>query len=135
MCACVRACVIVRARCDRAWVCTCLCDRVCVRESYVCVIVFVRACVCRQLSTSQSPLVQLHLKLPSGHMTRGGGFGPVAFPGIGCSYHILPERIYFNVSARVPADPEAEAARFGASLRDALDGMQALLMANPAPRD
>mmetsp|Transcript_34515 Transcript_34515/g.80687 ORF Transcript_34515/g.80687 Transcript_34515/m.80687 type:complete len:212 (-) Transcript_34515:216-851(-) len=81
-----------------------------------------------QLSTSQSPILQEHTKVPQELelYTLGGGFGPVADPGIGCSYHILPNRIYFYVSCRAP-DASKGCDDFRARVRAALDSIVELL--------
>jgi len=88
------------------------------------------------LSTSQTPIVQEHGKeVPPELMTRGGGFGPVTDPGIGASYFILEDRMYFNISARCggKGDPNEATKRFGGLVVDALRRMRAIMEAAPAP--
>jgi hypothetical protein len=63
-----------------------------------------------ELSTSQPPLAQEMLQKGAPNFTpdlrwgeqlgMGGGFGPTASPGVGVSYHILPDSVYLHMSAR-----------------------------------
>mmetsp|Transcript_5872 Transcript_5872/g.14085 ORF Transcript_5872/g.14085 Transcript_5872/m.14085 type:complete len:709 (+) Transcript_5872:140-2266(+) len=81
------------------------------------------------ISTSQTPLAQLHPTETPFHLSGGGGFGPVATPGVGVSYFLQKDRVYVHCSARTPpeATPAAnEAARFLGLLRTAFTDLSAL---------
>ncbi|EKX38102.1 hypothetical protein GUITHDRAFT_115656 [Guillardia theta CCMP2712] len=83
-----------------------------------------------QLATSQSPIVQEHEKVPVELMTLGGGFGPITSPGLGISYHILPDRLYFYVSVR-SKDAEEDSKRCVEYIQQALEDLKGLLLRCP----
>jgi hypothetical protein len=98
------------------------------------------------LTTSQSPIVQEHLKVAKAAaecQSFGGGFGATALEGVGCSYHILPDRLYFYPSCRSDAAQD-KCDKMAALVRGALHGLHRLLAqgatesaavpAPPAPR-
>jgi carnitine O-acetyltransferase len=88
-----------------------------------------------KLSTSQTPLVQQFVKLDPRKMSYGGGFGPVADGGVGVSYFVLPDFLYFHCSYRCDkpgesadfASPAEGNARWVSLLKESLDEMSTLL--------
>jgi carnitine O-palmitoyltransferase 1 len=85
-----------------------------------------------RLSTSQTPYKQTDVwdLLPdhlSHHACSGGGFGPVADDGYGCSYLVAGEnRFYFHVTSK-KSSPFTSSSRFSQHLKVALSDMRSLL--------
>jgi len=88
------------------------------------------------LTTSQSPIVQEHLKvgkLAKECQSFGGGFGATSMDGVGCSYHILPDRLYFYPGVRSAKGAPADCAKMAALVREAIFGVHELLGQTAAP--
>jgi len=79
-----------------------------------------------ELATSQSPILQEHLKAPSPTVcTQGGGFGPTSSRGVGVSYHPLRDRICFHISVR-SNNAAQDQELFASYLQEAFAGMRGL---------
>ena len=84
-----------------------------------------------RLSTSQTPYKQTDVwdMFPpelAHHACSGGGFGPVADDGYGCSYLVAGEdRFYFHVSSK-KSSPVTSSSRFAQHLKTALTEMKSL---------
>ena len=85
-----------------------------------------------RLSTSQTPYQQTDVwdLFPpelAHHACSGGGFGPVADDGYGCSYLVAGEdRFYFHISSK-RSSPMSSSSRFAQHLKIALADMRSLL--------
>jgi len=82
------------------------------------------------LTTSQSPIVQEHLTVGAAAaecQSFGGGFGATSMGGVGCSYHILEDRLYFYPSCRSADAAEEKCARMAMLVRGALFHVHRLL--------
>ena len=55
------------------------------------------------------------------------GFGATSMGGVGCSYHILPDRLYFYPGVRSDDDVAEKCAAFAAFVRQAIYGIHQLL--------
>ena len=102
------------------------CEKVTVADKCLCMC----ACTRRGSGLSQSPIVQEHLAIAAVApecQSFGGGFGATSINGVGCSYHILPDRLYFYPSVRAEAGAAAKCQRVAALLREAVHGVHALL--------
>jgi len=60
-------------------------------------------------------------------MCMAGGFGATSMGGVGCSYHILPDCLYFYPGVRTEEGAPAACAKMAAFVREAIFGVHELL--------
>lgn len=79
-----------------------------------------------RLSTSQTPHGQVGLLEPSGAVSAGGGFGPVADDGYGVSYIVAGDKeLFFHISSK-NSSQQTSSARFREHVARALSDLRAL---------